>query len=94
MTAHARKITLKGLRTFADLCEMFLNMLLIICSNASRIDLVLNSFIGGSIKDAKRSRQTTVKPVENSIVDGGTPLPVNKDTSGHLSLTKPRFKFF
>ena len=53
--ANARKESLKGLRTFADLCEVFLNILLITCRNASRIDIVFDSYIAESIKDTERS---------------------------------------
>ena len=78
--ANVRKISTKGLRTFADLCSNFLNMMLAICKNANRIDLVFDSYNEGSVKDTERSRRSTVTPIEISIVAEDTPLPVNMDT--------------
>lgn len=47
---NVRKISLKGLHTFADLCSTFLNMLLAICKNAARIVLAFDSYDEGSVK--------------------------------------------
>ena len=57
--ANVRKIRIKGLRTFADFCSTFLDMLLAICTNATRIDLVFDSYREGSVKDTERSRRST-----------------------------------
>ena len=78
--ANVRKIRTKGLQTFADFCSTFLNMLLAICKNATRIDLVFDFYKEGSVKDTERSRRSTMKPIEISMKAEDTPLPVNMDT--------------
>ena len=40
---NVRKIRIKGLRTFADFCSTFLNMLLAICKNETKIETVFDS---------------------------------------------------
>ena len=55
-------------------------MLLAICKNATRIDLVFDSYKEGSVKDTERSRRSTMKPIEISMIAEDTPLPVNMDT--------------
>ena len=55
--ANVRKMRIKGLRTFADFCSTFLNMLnmlLAIFKNATKIDLVFDSYKEGSVKDTIR----------------------------------------
>ena len=61
--ANVRKIRVKGLRTFADFCLTFLNMLLAICKNETKIELVVDSNKEGSVKDTERSRRSTMKPI-------------------------------
>ena len=78
--ANVRKIRLKGLRTFADFCSSFLNILLAICKNATRIDLVFDSYKECSVKDTERSRRSTMKPIEIRMIAEDTPLSVNMDT--------------
>ena len=91
--ANVRKTSIKGLRTFADFCSAFLNMILAICQNASRIDLVFDSYHEGSVKDTERSRKATVMPIEISLVADDTLLPVNMDTF-YQSVTRPNYKLF
>ena len=55
-------------------------MLLAICKNATRIDLVFDSYKEGSVKDTERSRRSTIKPIEISMIAEDTPLRVNMDT--------------
>ena len=92
--ANARKIRIQGLRTFADLCLTFLNMLLAICKNATRIDLAFDSYKEGPIKDTERSRRSTRKPIEISMIADDTPLPVNMDTLWASVSNKANFKCF
>ena len=93
--AYVRQIRIKGLRTFADFRSTFLNMLLAICKNATRTDLVFDSYKEGSVKDTERSRKSTMKPIEISMIAGDTPLPANMDTfSRHQSPIRPNFKCF
>ena len=75
----SRKIRTKGLE-FADFCSTFLNMLLAICKNATRIDLVFDFYKEGSAKDTGRSRRSTMKSIEISMIPEDTPLPINMDT--------------
>ena len=55
-------------------------MLLAICKNETRLDLVFDSYKEGSAKDTERSRRSTMKPIEISMIAEDTPLPVNMDT--------------
>ena len=41
--SNIRKIRFKGLRTFVDLCSIFLNMLIAICKNETRLYLMFDS---------------------------------------------------
>ena len=61
---NVRKRRVTGLRTFADFCSTFLNMLLAICKNETKIELVFDSNKEGSVKDTQRSRRSTTKPIE------------------------------
>ena len=92
--ANVRKIGIKGLRTFADFCSTFLNMLLDICKNATRIDLVFDSYKEGSGKDTERSRRSTMKPIEISMKAEDTPLPVNIDTFRETVSNKAKLQMF
>ena len=62
--ANVRKIRVKSLRTFADFCSTFLNMLLAICKNETKIELVFDLNKEGSVKDTERSTRSTMKPIE------------------------------
>ena len=92
--ANIRKIRIKGLRTFADFCSSFLNMLLAICKNATRIDLVFDSYKEGSVKDTERSRRSTMKPIEISMIAEDTPLPVNMDAFWASVSNKAKLQMF
>ena len=92
--ANIRKIRTKVLRTFADFCSTFLNMLLAICKNATRIDLVFDSYKEISVKDTERSRRSTMKPIEISMIAEDTPLPVNMDTFWTSVSNKVKFQMF
>ena len=92
--ANDRKIRIKVLRTFADFCSSFLNMLLAICKNATRIDLVFDSYKEGSVKDTERSRRSTMKPIEVSMIAEDTPLPVNMDKFWASVTNKVKFQMF
>ena len=61
---NVRKRRVKGLRTFADFCSTFLNMLLAICKNETKIELVFDSNKEGSVKNTERIRRSTMKPIE------------------------------
>ena len=91
--ANFRKIRIKVLWTFADFCSTFLNMLLAICKNSTRIDLVFDSYKEGSVKDTKRSR-STMKPIEISMIAEDTPLPVNMDTFWASVSNKAKLQMF
>ena len=92
--ASVRKIRIKGLRTFADFCSSFLNMLLAICKNATRIYLVFDSYKEGSVKDTERNRRSTMKPIEISMIADDTPLPVNKETFWASVSNKGKLQMF
>ena len=62
--AYVRKIRIKGLWTFADFCSTFLNMLLAICKNETKIELVFDSYKVASVKDTERSRRSTMKSIK------------------------------
>ena len=66
--ANIRKIRFKGLCTFVDICSIFLNMLIAICVNETRIDLVFDSYKEVSVKDTEMSREYTVKPIWISMI--------------------------
>ena len=55
-------------------------MLLAIYKNATRIDLVFDSYREGSVKNTERSRRSTMKPIEISMIAEDPLLPVNMDT--------------
>ena len=61
---NVRKKRIKGLRKFADFCPTFLNMLLAICKNETKIRLVFDSYKESSVKDTQRSRRSAMKPIE------------------------------
>lgn len=77
---NVRRLSLKGLKTFGDLCLTFSNSVSRLCKSADRIDLVFDAYIDGSVKDSERVRRTTNKPVEISIISEQTPLPVNMES--------------
>ena len=60
---NVRKIRTKGLRSFADFCSTFLNMLLAICKNETKIELVFDSYKEGFVKDTEINR-SVMKPIE------------------------------
>ena len=92
--ANVRKIRMKGLRTFADFCSTFLDMLLAISKKATRIDLVFDSYREGSVKDTERSRRSTMKTFEISMIAEDTPLPVNMDTVWASVSNKAKLQMF
>ena len=92
--ANVRKIRIQGLQTCADLCSTFLNMLLAICKNATRIYLAFDSYKEGSVKDTERSRRSTRKPNEISMIAEDTPMPVILDTFWASVFNKANFKCF
>ena len=92
--ANVRKIRIKGLLTFADFCSTFLNMLLAICKNATRIDLVFDSYKEGSVKDTERNRRSTMKPIEISMIAEDTPLRVNMNTFWASVSNKAKLQMF
>ena len=61
---------------------------------ATRIDLVFDSYKEISVNGTERSRRSTMKPIEISMIAEDTPLPVNMDTSGNQSPIRPNFKCF
>ena len=69
-------------------------MLLDICKNATRIDLVFDSYKEGSVKDTERSRRSTMKPIEISMIAEDTPLPVNMDTFWASVSNKAKLQMF
>ena len=91
--ANVRKIRIKVLWTFADFCSTFLNILLAICKNSTRIDLVFDSHKEGSVRDTKNSR-STMKPIEISLIAKDTPLPVNMDTFWASVSNKAKLQMF
>ena len=69
-------------------------MLLAICKNATRIDLVFDSYKEGSVKDTERSRGSTPKPNEISMIAEDTPLSVNMDTFWALVFNVSKLQMF
>jgi hypothetical protein len=79
MMANVRKVGLKDLSTFADLCKSVISMIRKNAVNADRIDLVFDSYEEGTIKDAERERRNKTHPIEVATIDSKTALPVEMD---------------
>ena len=77
--AYVRKVKMKPLKTFGEFCDVFLTSILNISKNASRIDMVFDTYIEGSVKDSERLRRSKVSPIEISKVKSDTPLPTDMD---------------
>ena len=73
---------------------MFLNMLLAICKNETIIDLVFDSLKEGSVKDTEKSRGSTVKHIDISMIIEDTPLSVNMDTFWASVSNKSKLQMF
>ena len=59
--ANLRRVRTKQLKTFGEFCESFLVMILNICKNASRTDLVFDTYMEGSVKDTERPGRSKSK---------------------------------
>jgi len=77
--ANLRKIQIKPLKLFKDLCDNILEMNLQSARGASQIHFVFDSYMSGSVKDSERIRRSTLKPIEINVINDETPLPVNMD---------------
>ena len=77
--AYVRKVKTKPLKTFGEFCDVFLTSILNVSQNASRIDMVFDTYIEGSVKDSERLRRSKVSPIKISKVESDTPLPTDMD---------------
>ena len=77
---YMRKVNVKGLNTFGDLCEVWSRMVLGSTPNAVRVDLVFDTYINGSVKDSDRVHRAKAKPIDLTSIDRDTPLPIVMDT--------------
>ena len=55
---------------------------------------MFDSYKEGSIKDTERSRRSTMKPFEISMIADDTPLPVNMDTFWASVSNKVKLQMF
>ena len=90
--ACIRRLTVKRLNTFGDLCNSLVDYILNIAVGASRIDFVFNTYIENSVKDSERSRRRHSTAVEISCVANGTPLPVDMDSFWSSSNNKTKLQ--
>jgi len=91
--AYIRKVAVRNLHTFGDLCTAFIQMIMHICKYADRIDFIFDSYVEMSIKDSERIRRSNTKPIEISTIKDDTPLPVMMDAFfGVQEKTKPSCK--
>ena len=77
---YLRRVRTKQLKTFGEFSESFLAMILSICKNASRIDLIFDTFMEGSVKDTERLRRSKSKAIEFSKIREDTLLSVEMET--------------
>ena len=74
-----RKMNVRQMSTFGDLCDSFFKSILHTSRNASRIDLVFDSYITGSAKDTERLRRSRTPAIDLSAITAETPLCVDMD---------------
>ena len=77
--ANIRKIKTKGMKTFGEFCEQFLDYIFAVVQKPDRLDLVFDSYVESSIKDSERSRRQNKAPIEMNYISCDTPLPVEMD---------------
>ena len=66
-------------KSFGVFVNDFLSYVQNICKEASRLDLVFDSYIGRTIKDSERQKRCRSVSVELNKVDKDTPLPVQME---------------
>ena len=79
MMANVHKLRTKDLNTFGEFCGAALNYVQKSANDATRIDLIFDSYTGKSMKDSERKQRQTTRPIELSTINTGTPLPVEMD---------------
>ncbi|KAL4238796.1 hypothetical protein ACF0H5_003503 [Mactra antiquata] len=90
--ANIRKINIRGLKTFEHLCNSFLRMISMLCSKATRVDFVFDSYVETSVKQSERIRRYTTKSIEICSINEDTPLPANMDTFWSSNSNKCKFQ--
>lgn len=88
-----RKIKLRELKTFGNLCKAVIEYAKISSSFAQRIDFVFDSYDVHSIKDCERNRRSKQTPLELSEVLGNTLLPVDMNMFWASSKNKLKLQF-
>ena len=76
---YIRRLKLKQLKTFGELCEQFISMVSNIHLKSTRIDFVFDSYLEGSIKDSERERRSKCRAIDLNYINFTTPLPVDLD---------------
>ena len=80
--AYLRRVQLTCLHTFGDLCSSFIQTVLKLCLNASRIDFVFDTYIEGSVKNSERLRRCECSPIDVNFLKEETLLPVDMGAFG------------
>ncbi len=62
--AQVRRVPITNLKTFGDMSDSYLAMVKGLCSQASRIYFVFDTYIDGSVKDSERIRRCDTTPID------------------------------
>ena len=90
--ANVRKIDVKNMKYFGELCQSFLSYVLNICRNADQIHFVFDSYRDGTVKDSERSRRYQSYPIDISIITDNTPIPVDMSSFWASNNNKQKFQ--
>ena len=94
--AYARKVPIRNLKlkTFGEFAEFMSCSFDKMSSKSGRVDIVIDLYLPTSIKSSERSRRQKVDPIEVTISNPLTPIPVELDQFWASSGNKQRFQQF
>lgn len=74
--ATIRNMKIKEIKTFGSLFQNFISYITNICKNASRIDIIFDSYLSNSIKSNECNRRyMPLNPIELGCIRDETPIP-------------------
>jgi len=90
--ATIRGVKTTTLKTFGDLFDEFVNKVVRICGKPARLDIVLDTYLEGSVKDSERLRRLDETPIEINNLQSATLLPVKMSSFWGSSSNKTKLQ--
>ena len=90
--ANFRKVDIKRLNMFGELCANLVDYVLSIAVRSTRIDFVFDTYIENSVKDSERGRRSRSRAIEMGSLACATPLPVDMDSFWSSSNNKTKLQ--